>query len=81
MSQSQLKPERPQSLDAYQHLRTAAMSEWAWEYLRRNPDYQADARLHHRRGAVRCRLSGGALLTRMRARHSRAERWGLCSFR
>ena len=68
-------------MQAYEHLRTAAMSDWAWEYLRRNPDYQADARLHHRRGVVRRRLAGGALLTRMRARHVRAERWGLCCFR
>jgi hypothetical protein len=81
MSQFCMTSKWPRTLQAYEHLRTAAMYEWAWEYLRRNLDYQADARLHCRRGFVRRRLVGGALLTRMRARHVGAERWGLCCFR
>ena len=71
----------PRPLQAYEYLRTVTRFDWAWEYLRRNSEYQAEARLHHRRGVVRQRLPTGPVLTRMRARHLRAERWGLCCFR
>ena len=81
MPQTQVTPAWPPSLQAYEYLRTATKSDWAWEYLRRNADYQPEARLHHRRGVVRQRLATGPVLTRMRARHLRAEKWGLCCFR
>jgi hypothetical protein len=71
----------PPSLQAYEYLRTATKSDWAWEYLRRNFDYQASARLGRRRGVTRQRLAAGPFLTRMRARHAGAERWGLPCFR
>ncbi len=70
----------PSLLD-YDYLRTAAMPDWAWEYLRRNFEYQANARLGHRRGVARQRLSAGPVLTRLRARHPGAEGWGLACFR
>ena len=76
-----LGPVWPASLQAYEYLRSAAMSDWAWEYLRRNSDYQACARLLHRKGLTRLRLHRGPLLTRMRARHAGAEAWGLACFR
>ena len=84
MSQSSLGAVGPQwqpSLDAYEYLRTAARPEWAWEYLRRNPAHQANARVESARGLVRVRLNAGPTLTRLRARHVRAEAWGLCCFR
>jgi hypothetical protein len=71
----------PKPLEAYEHLRTAPMADWAWEYLRRNPDYQSEARIHHRRGVIRLPLATGTTFTRMHARHVRAEAWGLCTFR
>jgi hypothetical protein len=71
----------PKPLKAYEYLRTATMTEWAWEYLRRNPDYRADARLHRRRGVVHHPFATGTTFTRMHARHVRAEAWGLCTFR
>ena len=74
-------PDRLPTLIAYDYLRIAAMPDWAWEYLRRNFDYQASARLGYRRGVARQRLSAGPLLTRLRARHARAETWGLACFR
>jgi Family of unknown function (DUF6499) len=52
-----IDPEGPPSPAAYEYLCTATMPDWAWEYLRRNFDYQASARLGHRRGVVRQRLS------------------------
>ena len=71
----------PKPLQAYEHLRTATMTDWAWEYLRRNRAYQAEARLHGRRGVVHRPFATGTVFTRMHARHVRAEAWGLCSFR
>jgi hypothetical protein len=69
------------SLIAYDYLRSATMPDWAWECLRRNYDYQAGALLGHRRGVTRMRLTPGPVLTRLRARHARAETWGLACFR
>ena len=76
-----LEPNRLPSLIAYDYLRTATMPDWAWEYLRRNFDYQAGARLGYRRGVTRMRLTAGPVLTRLRARHVGAEAWGLACFR
>jgi hypothetical protein len=83
MSQASVHVElnRLPSLMAYDYLRTATMPDWAWEYLRRNFDYQAGARLGHRRGVIRQRLTAGPMLTRLRARHVGAEAWGLACFR
>jgi hypothetical protein len=81
MPQIQVTPAWPPSLQAYEYLRTATKSDWAWEYLRRNPEYQARAQLGHRRGVARQRLAAGQVLTRMRARHVGAETWGLACFR
>jgi hypothetical protein len=81
MPQIQVTPVCPPSVQAYDYLRTATKSDWAWEYLRRNDDYQASARPRHRRGVVRHRLAAGPILTRLRARHAEAERWGLACFR
>ena len=76
-----MTPACPPSLQTYDYLRAATKSDWAWEYLRRNFDYQASARLGHRRGVARHRLAAGPILTRLRARHAGAERWGLACFR
>jgi hypothetical protein len=81
MSQDHVRTDRSYPLDAYEYLRTAATSDWAWEYLRRNPDYQSDALLQNGSGVVRQHLANGALLTRLHAHHLRAEAWGLCCFR
>ncbi len=74
-------PVWPPSENAYDYLSMAAKPDWAWECLRRNPAYQSEARLRHRKGLVRVRLTTGASLTRLRARLPHAEAWGLCCFR
>jgi hypothetical protein len=81
MSQIHVGFALPASLMAYEYLCAATMPDWAWEYLRRNFDYQASARLGYRRGVARQRLATGPLLTRLRARHVEAEVWGLACFR
>ena len=53
---------------------------WAWEHLRRNPDYQRDYR-RARAGRQRpVHLSTGATLIRERRRWPDAEKWGLLTF-
>jgi Family of unknown function (DUF6499) len=81
MLENRINSSWPQQLEAYDYLRTASMSDWAWEFLRRNADYRAAARLQYGRGVSRIRLQSGTMLTRMSARHVDAEAWGLCCFR
>ena len=70
-------PDWPFELARYAYLLNVCRSDLAWEYLRRNPEYQRDYRLS-RRGADRPRrLGSGQYLTRLRRRSPRCERWGL----
>ena len=70
-------PDWPLDPVRYAYVLNLCRSDLAWEFLRRNPDYQRDYRLF-RRGADRPRrLGGGRYLTRLRRRSPRCERWGL----
>jgi hypothetical protein len=55
-------------------------SDWAWEFLRRNPDYSADWRSSVPRRLPLVTLKDGTRLLRLRRRFPRAERWGLYAF-
>jgi hypothetical protein len=74
-----LRPAWSPPLEAYDYLSGLAPRDWAWEGLRRNPRYQADARTFECRETIM--LGGGALLTRMQETSPRAEAWALCCFR
>lgn len=53
---------------------------WAWEFLRRNPDYRRAYRIGSD-GFRNCiPLNLGGQIVRMRKRQPVAERWGLCLF-
>lgn len=54
--------------------------DWAWEFLRRNKDYDADWRASVPRYVPTVTLSDGTRLLRLRRRYPRAERWGLYAF-
>jgi hypothetical protein len=70
-------PDWPIDLARYAYVLNVCRSDLAWEFLRRNPDYQRDYRLS-RRGADRPRrLVTGQYLTRLRRRSLRCDRWGL----
>src|SRR5262245_60151269 len=70
-------PDWPLDPARYGYVLNLCRSDLAWEFLRRNPDYQRDYRLF-RRGAERPRrLGSGQYLTRLRRRSPRCERWGL----
>ncbi|MEH2609628.1 DUF2285 domain-containing protein [Bradyrhizobium sp. AZCC 1693] len=55
-------------------------SDWAWEFLRRNPDYRTDWRSAVPRRLPHVTLSDGTQILRLRRRYPRAERWGLYAF-
>lgn len=56
------------------------MSDWAWEFLRRNPAYRSDWRASIPRRLPVVTLHDGTRLLRLRRRYPRAERWGLFAF-
>ena len=80
-SNHRVGPTWPPSLEAYDYLSRLTWRDWAWEGLRRNHTYQADALALPSRGHASKQLEGGALLTRMREPVPPAEAWALCSFR
>ncbi len=71
----------PLSLDSYDYLVGQPESAWAWEFLRRNARYRADA--HHVAPGtiVQSRARNGFCITRLSQRQREAEAWGLYSFR
>ena len=74
-------PDWPPLPGAYDYVLTLSGPELAWEFLRRNPDYQREAR-RHRADQIKPRpLPSGQLLWRIRVPHHRAKQWGLCPFR
>jgi len=56
------------------------LTDWAWEYLRRNPDYQADWRAAVPKHFPAITLCDGTTVLRLRRRYHSAERWGLQAF-
>jgi hypothetical protein len=54
--------------------------DWAWEFLRRNPDYVAAWRMSAQRRLPVATLNDGTRLLRLRRRYPQAERWGLYAF-
>jgi Proteobacterial transcriptional regulator-like domain len=72
----------PLSLDSYDYLVSQPKSAWAWEFLRRNARYRADARQSALLGTiVQSRARNGFCITRLSRRQCEAEAWGLYSFR
>ena len=61
-----VRPQWPTSLEAYEYLRTAAMPEWAWEFLRRNPVVALGLTLPQL-ASLASILIGAALLVRIRS--------------
>jgi len=67
-------------LDRYDYARTLSRSRWAWEFLRRNEDFVAEAALHGT-GEISVRTAcHGITLIRPRIDQMAAERWGLAFF-
>jgi hypothetical protein len=71
----------PPAVEGYDYLSSLVARDWAWEGLRRNESYRAEARAHAATANVTEHLEGGALVTRMREAVSPAHAWALCTFR
>ena len=58
-------PAWPPPLSAYDHMSTYAKPDWAWEGLRRNPHYQADAAVTQPVDHILTQLPNGVHITRI----------------
>jgi hypothetical protein len=67
-------------LDDYAYTRRLDHAGWAWEFLRRNEDYQRDVRINRAGHPVTIKHASGAIVLRLRLRVLAAERWGLHCF-
>lgn len=74
-------PDWPPLPGAYDYVLTLNEQELAWEFLRRNPEYQREAEQHYADQIEPRRLPSGQLLWRIRTPQHKAKRWGLCPFR
>ena len=68
-------------LSDYDYVRDLTRSRVAWEYLRRNSEYQSDWRVSAPGRPRPLDLTDDTLLLRAQRRFLRAEAWGLCTFR
>lgn len=73
-------PSWPPDIGAYDYALALCPSDLAWEFLRRNPDYQRDYHLSRRGSRHMRRLRGGQRLTRVRRYTLRSIPWGLHPF-
>ena len=68
------------SLDDYAYTRGLDYMGWAWEFLRRNQDYNQDYRINRAGHLVPINHMSGATIVRLRRRVIAAEKWGLHLF-
>jgi hypothetical protein len=71
----------PLPLDSYNHLIGQPKSAWAWEFLRRNAAYRAEAQEVVRSTIGQSRIESGLRITRLIGPQREAEAWGLYCFR
>ena len=74
-------PAWPPAPESYDYLSSLVARDWAWEGLRRNQNYQAEARAHAATAIITEHLEGRALVTRLQEESSPAHAWALCTFR
>lgn len=80
MSQRRFRMPWPVSVEQYRYLLGLAPCGLAWEFLRRNPDYQRDWRLSSPGQVTRLSFNNGWQAIRLRRRYRQAEGWGLKFF-
>jgi Uncharacterized conserved protein (DUF2285)/Family of unknown function (DUF6499) len=68
------------SLDDYAYTFGLGPMGWAWEFLRRDANYQCDYRINRAGHPVPIEHNSGAVILRLRRRVFAAERWGLHCF-
>ena len=73
-------PPWPPDVRAYDYVLMLSCSDLAWEFLRRNPDYQCDYQLSRNSLSRPRRLSSGVQLLQLGRADRRAITWGLHPF-
>ncbi len=77
-----MPPETNPAPDSERGARALSRSDWAWEFLRRNPSFRAEWTDLCARGAAPYRFHVGDIeVTRITKRSERAARWKLMTFR
>ncbi|WP_432431420.1 transcriptional regulator domain-containing protein [Rhodomicrobium vannielii] len=71
----------PPSLDSYDYLVDQPQSAWAWEFLRRNTRYRAQAEKALQSATNQSPTRMGLRITRLLSPQLEANAWALCSFR
>jgi hypothetical protein len=71
----------PPSLDSYDYLAGQHQSAWAWEFLRRNRHYRAQAEEALQNPTSRSHTKRGLRVTHLLSPQAEANAWALCSFR
>ncbi|WP_432431374.1 transcriptional regulator domain-containing protein [Rhodomicrobium vannielii] len=71
----------PPSLDSYDYLVGQPQSAWAWEFLRRNSHYRAQAEQALQGAKNPSQTRTGLRITRLLSPQLEANAWALCSFR
>jgi len=74
-------PGWPIPLEDYDYTRLLTRPCWAWEFLRRDGNYRRDWLSSRPGRSDPILLRSNVKVVRLRKRFSRAEAWGLCSFR
>jgi len=80
MPRFSIGPRWPLSIRAYDYTLALSPSDLAWEFLRRNAEYQRAYRLSRRGSGRPGRLRSGHLFTRVRRHTVRSIAWGLHPF-
>ena len=80
MSNTTHDDHQPPTTNTLQYLKTAPPADWAWEFLRRLPEYQNEAETVTTPEVVGS-LPNAASIFRAHDSDARVGRWGLCSFR
>ena len=70
----------PLDAAAYEYALHLCPSDLAWEFLRRNPDYQRDYRIARRGQQRPRRLKCGSLLSRLHRGPKHSGKWGIYPF-
>lgn len=69
-----------ETISSLSYLRTLPKTRWAWEFLRRNPDYEADYARHMEGALSRINVDDGFELLKLKRAEPEAEKWGLLFF-
>lgn len=67
---------------SYDYTLLLSKPDWAWEFMRRNPDYKTDWSALIRQGSPQSeQAQGSTRIISLRRSHAGAAKWGLIAFR